>query len=530
MRRPTAHPLSALAAAGVFALGAACGPTDENGDGIADGIRTPDNVSQVAPSTPQGTVSGQVLTMGYTPLAGAQVTLNLGAAGEEGSRTTQTDAAGEFRFTKIPGGAQVQVTITKEGYGTARQRVVVPSSAGNFPINDGNALAGPFALTRLDQTVRVLVVDHAGKPARGARATILGSPAAASLSEFGTYGNGQGAVVVEATADDAGLVTFNGLPNAGELTRVSGRYDLHVHAIDSDGDGVIDSAGRYLTYNAQLIANDPSPRVVKLEDAREPGALQLLTSNVPSLNVGGSPPNQNFLGAGEPIHLVFNQALAGKSVLAHLTDEHGKQSLTVSAAVTAPGNVVTITPGSTIEAGREYNLSVRVVSQDTGGFFQATGYFYGGDPLTAITPMLHSMTWKEEGTNDGQLGSGESVTFNLTVPVGKVLAGSGPWAFFNYDLNGSMIIGDAPGEFGHDNGFPVSLDEPLGTEEDSVFGLKPSGYTTRLRMTYFGTALVPSGTAVRLGFNAPAAPWGLYQTIWGEPVNREFQGGISIGQ
>ncbi len=515
------------AALGVLALGAACGPTDENGDGIADEIRTPDSVSLVAPSKPMGSVSGQVLTMGLAPLADAQVTLNVGAPGEDGLRAVQTDAQGEFRFHKVPAGAQVLVTISKEGFGTARQRVVVPSSAGNFPINDGNAVVGPFALAKLDQTVRLLVIDHAGRPARGARASVMASPAASALSEFGLFGNGQGGVLVEATADDAGLVTFSGLPNAAELQRVGGRYDVHVLPIDRDGDGVIDSAGRFLTYNAQLIANDPSPRVVKLDDAREPGSLQLLTSNVPSLTQGGSPPNQNFLGAGESIHLVFNQAVAGKSVQAELTDEYAKQSLNLGVTVGAQGNVVTLTPGSTIEAGREYNLNVRLVSQDSGATFTAFGYFFGGDPNTAIPPMLHSVTYERAA---GPLTFGDLISANITVPVAQV--GGSPYVhlFFNFDLNGNLVLGDAPGELGHDQGILLSPSEPMGTESDSRFALKASGYTTRLRGQYLGMANVPSGTQVRIRFDRNQASLGSYHTIWGEPLTQEFSAGISQAQ
>jgi methionine-rich copper-binding protein CopC len=510
------------------ALACACGPTDADGDGIADGIRTPDNVSLVAPSTPQGSISGHVLTTRFTPLAGAQVTLSVGAPGEGGPRTTQSDAGGAFHFDKVPAGAQVLVTLSKEGFGTARQTVTVPSSAGNFPINHGNAVVGPFALTELNGSLKLQIITHSGRPAKGARAQVQASPAAVLLSESGTFGPGQGAVVVEATADDAGLLTFTGLPGAVELARLTGRYDVHVQPIDEDGDGIFDSAGRFVTYTAQLIATDPSPRLVQLEDARAPGAVQLLATNVASLKSAGSPPNQNFLKAGEAVHLVFNQAITTSGLVVQLTDELAKQSLSVAATVADPGNVLVLTPSSTIEPGREYNLRVRVTSQDSGTQLQATGYFFGGEVGSPITAALHSIQYRDEVT-DGQLSLGEHVFVRLTVPVGQAQNGGGLQAFFNYDLDGSGNISDSIGELGNASGFPVSLDEPTGTGTGDLFPVVPSGYTTRLRFQYFGSATVPNQASVHVAFDKTPS-YGAYQTLWGEALTKGFTAGITAAQ
>ena len=63
-----------LIACTVVAL-AACSGKDENGDGVSDGVVTPDSVSQVAPSTPVGSVSGQVVKLDNSPIEGARVRL-----------------------------------------------------------------------------------------------------------------------------------------------------------------------------------------------------------------------------------------------------------------------------------------------------------------------------------------------------------------------------------------------------------------------------------------------------------------------
>src|SRR4051794_36963796 len=67
----------ALVPAMMFGCG---GPTDPNGDGIADGIQDPNNVSVVVPATPKGTVSGQVLTTQQKPLVGVAVSMTIGSA------------------------------------------------------------------------------------------------------------------------------------------------------------------------------------------------------------------------------------------------------------------------------------------------------------------------------------------------------------------------------------------------------------------------------------------------------------------
>src|SRR5512140_757866 len=83
----------------------ACGPTDSNGDGIADGVRDPNNVTLVGPSTPTGTVSGLVLDSHFAPLVGARVTINVGGrsndAGVAGEILATTDSNGNWSASQI---------------------------------------------------------------------------------------------------------------------------------------------------------------------------------------------------------------------------------------------------------------------------------------------------------------------------------------------------------------------------------------------------------------------------------------------
>ena len=97
-----------LAMALVPFLVVGCGAEDANGDGIADGIQDPNNVSVVVPATPKGTVSGQVLTTQQRPLVGASVAMTIGSATVA---LATTDESGSFtlqgRAGRRPGAADI---------------------------------------------------------------------------------------------------------------------------------------------------------------------------------------------------------------------------------------------------------------------------------------------------------------------------------------------------------------------------------------------------------------------------------------
>lgn len=505
---------------------AGCGPQDENQDGIADGVREPDSVSLVAPSTPKGSVSGQVLDTRLQPLPDATVSLNVGVPGEGEVRRATTDAAGQFAFTQVPAGAQVLVTMGKEGYATARTQVTVPGAAGNFPINDGNAIAGPYALTQLNGTVKLLVVTTDGRPAKGAHAVVEASPAAVRVGEYGNYGSNVGVVVVDATADDTGVLTITGIPSPEELSRLNGRYNISISPIDGNGDGIYDSAGSFQSFTATSLMLDPSPRLVELPSARSSGSFGLLATNVPSLSWSGSP-LENLVKPGESIYLVFSQAIAQGSVLAQLTDEAGAAQLGVAVTIGQTGNVVQLQPSVALEAGREYNLSVRATSADSGDFWQSRGYLFGGDPAAALGPGLKSIEYKDAAPADGLLNPYETVYVNFTTPLGLATGAGGLKAFINYDLNQSGTIGDVAGETGNKNGFAVISDEPNGLP-DGQFPLKLSDYTSRFHFTYYGSVAVPPQITVRIAFSQLNSSWGEYQTVWGQPVLEDLSAGITV--
>jgi hypothetical protein len=191
------------------------GPVDANKDGIADGVRTPSSVTQVAPSSPIGSVSGIVANTKFFGLDGVTVTLVLGGKSEDGSSkvfSTVTAADGTYSFQKVPAGGSGILTATKAGFGLARTSIFVPAASGTIPINDANGSADSLLLTELNTIEKFVVLAATGRPAKGAKAVLEVTPAATRSDGQAGYGTGVGVTPVEAVVDDAGLLQFGGVP------------------------------------------------------------------------------------------------------------------------------------------------------------------------------------------------------------------------------------------------------------------------------------------------------------------------------
>lgn len=504
-----------------LALFGACGPRDDNNDGIADGVRDPNNISLVAPSTPMGSLSGQLLTTRLEPLAEASVSLTLGD--QSSALQTTTDASGNFHFTKLPAGSEVLVTMTKGGHATLRARTTIPSAAGNFPINDGNASVGPFTLTELDGSLQFIVLTRTGKPAKGARGILEAAPAGTLLTgDFGSYGTQLGLVVAEANADDAGLIRFSGIPGVEELTRIGGRYDLTIAGYDEDDDGTTDFSGTFVRYTARSLLNDPTTRVVQLADLRSASALALSSSNVESMLSAGSAPAKNMVRPGESLYFVFNQAVAEGSLTVRLADELGLQSLSYTKSL-RNGDILVVSPQSALEVGREYNVYVRATSLENGSTFAKAGFFFGADP-NQPQPLRISKVQYADANASSSLTSGETVTVLFNQPIRNLTPAATVQAFINYDFNGSGAVGDAIGEYGATTGFALAASEPT-SEPDALFALQASEYTTRYTFTFVGANGVPNQQQVQVGFGRLSLSG--YQTIWGTPVSADEAAALS---
>ncbi|RYZ42405.1 MAG: carboxypeptidase regulatory-like domain-containing protein [Myxococcaceae bacterium] len=517
-----------------------CGDsTDADGDGVADGIRDPNNVSVVVPSTPKGTVSGQVLGTNLQALDGVTVAMTIGSQATGKSATT--DASGNFVMTDVPAGAQVLLTFSKAGYATLRATSTVPSAAGTVPINNGNASFGPVTLAQLNGKLIFNVVTPQGRPAAGVKGTLeVDRAGSLVLSNYDTTASVLSKVYVEATADDQGVLTFNGVPSGAELARLNGSYNLWVSPMDANGDGVPETGGFVTSYSGAAIVSTSITRVVNLPFTRPQNVpLAIEGSNVASLK--GAPvadPLNNLVRPGEPIYVFFNQPVQPGSLLVRMTDEYAKESLSVTASVSSSGYSATINPGSgVVQEGKEYNLFVRAVSAEGGTNLTQTGFFFGGDQASPKAVTIAELRYQEQsqlGTLAAtQLNPTEVVYVNFSAPL-RPPAGSTVQVFFKTDIDNDGKIGfNSYGEVGNysNQGFPLTLNEPFfpyvtrTPAELPVFGIMSSqGYSTRYSFTYSGIALVPAQTEIVVAFSKlPTVGTNeAYESIWGQPVTTDL--------
>jgi len=527
-----------------LALGCGEELEDANGDGIADGIRQPDSVTVVTPAEPKGTVSGQVLGTDLRPLTEVAVEMTIGSKDEPVAATT--DAKGNFEFKEVPAGSQVLLTFSKANYATLRATAVVPSSAGNVPINNGNASFGPITLARLDGTLNFLLVTPQGRPAANVRATLEAAPAG-SIVLFNSD-NAQRVVsnvVVEATSNDQGLLSFTGIPGAAELARLqNGQYRLWVSPMDGNGDGIPETGGFPNTYSGGEIVANATTRLIPLPFTRPSASFSVEASNVASLR--GSTdldPLRNMIAPGEPIHLFFTHPVQASSLLARLTDEQGKELLGVSVNVGNAGYSATITPSAPLQEGREYNIDLRAVSAEGGAIFPRTGVLYVGTQASPRPVTVAEMRYQETSTSAptaSQLNPGEKVYVNFSAPVARLINDDVNFVQVFIDANiadasasSINIIGDVQGELGNPRGFDLLVDQPTAPiqtrtpAETAVFPLAAqTGYSTRYSFFYNPPAafpLNPGTLRVQVAFSKLATrTTGTYESMWGQPLTADM--------
>ncbi|MFB1482413.1 carboxypeptidase-like regulatory domain-containing protein [Corallococcus sp. RDP092CA] len=534
-----------------------CGDaTDADNDGVADGIREPNNVSVVVPSTPKGTVSGQVLTTTLQPLADVTVAMTIGS--QPTGKSATTDPSGNFVMTDVPAGAQVLLTFSKAGYSTLRATSTVPSAAGTVPINNGNASFGPVTLTQLNSSLSVTVVTPQGRPAVGAKGVLeVDRAGSVILSNYDSVASVVSKVYVEATADSNGILTFTGVPSGVELARLNGTYNLWIAPMDSNGDGVVDTGGYVKSYSGGSIVGTQATTLAQLAYSKPTGAgaLTIEGGNVASLKgIAEVDPLRNLVRPGEPIYVYFNQPVQPGSLLVRLTDEYAKESLPVTASVNVGGYSATITPASGIvQEGKEYNIFVRAVAAEGGTNYSRTGFFFGGDQATPKAISIVEARYKEENTASPEnilITPGERVYINFNAPLqGPLAIQSQAYVFIDADIteNGANATGknDDPGEKGNPSGigFLLLVDEPLGpyvtnltSPEQAVFPIQPSSFSSRYYFVYSPSAqFIPGGISVPLKSLNPTG-LGLtvafsklqvrnsetYESIWGQPVTEDL--------
>jgi len=512
-----------------LALGCGDDAKDENGDGIADGIREPDSVTVVTPASPKGTVSGQVLSTRNTPLDGVTVEMTVGSSAEVVSATT--DAKGNFEFKAVPAGAQVLLTFSRQGHATLRATSVVPSAAGNIPINDGNASFGPVVLGALDGTVRVNVLTQSGRPAAGAKAILQVDEAGKILGRDLPYSC---SVVVEAQVGADGFVTFTGVPSAFEMVRLGGNYRVLVNALDTNDDGIIEASGRADTFTGLELATS-GYRTLTLTPPFDTSALRITNSNLAALRTAGAStrPLDNMLRSGEAIYIVFSQPVQPGSVTVSLANEYGlTEGLSLAKTFLQGNTVLSLTPSGTLQAGREYHLLVRAVSAVGNNFQSKTVAFVVGDPASPPDFAVDSTVRFYDTNNNGQLNSGEVVSLSFNQAM--LQRGSAVQMFFrgaNLDMTSATTIGEWVDGNRNTPGFPLVVSEPQSSSPpfpdprpDFPVSGANNGYSTRFNFAYQPVGATPlsfsnnSSVTLVMAFGLLPAPLAdVYESAWGVP-------------
>ncbi|MCA3012394.1 MAG: carboxypeptidase regulatory-like domain-containing protein [Myxococcaceae bacterium] len=517
-------------AAAALAFACACSPppTDTNKDGIADGVRTPDSVTAVAPSTPTGTVTGVVMSSKFAPLADASVTLVLGtgftAAGRSGGD-------GAFRFDKVPAGSAGQLLISKDGFGSVRTTVSVPGSAGNVPLNDGNGNAGVIVLLELNGSVRYQVQTANGRPARGLRVLLEVSPTGFVTTNGQGYGAAQGQLAVEGQTDELGAVTFNNVPSPAELARVSSvdNYTLIVPGLDEDGDGEVEFNGLVDQRSGRSIVTNGVP-TLRLTENRTSGPPAIVATNVESFNDVLSPA-RNALKPSDSVWVVFNQPVNEKSLVVRATQENC--STVVPTSVVVRFNVVQINAtGNGWLLGEKHNLFIRATGLEAGGGATSasfSGFVFGFDPAMPRVPNTVNFTARRSmGNSTSDVQNGDTLVITLDSPL-RVGTSS---AFFQYNFDLNQMNGTSamdPGEFGSMTGFSFTADEAAVDPRTSEFACKRSNFSRRFTATVSGLPLsgVPSSTQLRVVFSNLLAGQNGWLTLWGQPFTGTLQAPVA---
>lgn len=526
---------------------AACAPKDDlNGDGIVDGVREPDSVSQVAPSTPVGTISGVVVSTLNTGIEGTQVVMIVGEGADPAARqyTTTTNAAGAYVFKDVPGGSNAQLLFSKTGYSNARLNGAVPGASGNFPINNGNGNAGVLTLTQLNGTLKFRVYTSQGRPAKGAKA-FLEVQQTAFQTFNGVYGSACGNYSGSADVDENGLLTFTGTPDVTELSRINSNinFALTIGALDEDNDGRADALGTITGFSAGSLFINPD-RTIILNDAHTNAALRIDATNLDSFNSAFSFPYRNAVKANDPITIVFNQPITQVDTtrLVRVVQEDCQTNVAVSVTQRAP-NVLSIAPTAAWTLGNRYNIIVRATGLDSGATSDFVGYFFAID-ATAPRPLSPTASFQVRkavgNTMSNALQPNDTLNVVFDTPI---ISQGGPVAraIVNFDLNGDGITGGTTGptpgnaEFNGPpgTGFAITSNEQT-TATDPMLGTftcKQSGYSSRYSITiglFPASGFIPASTGMRIVFAKDQQSSDSYQTAWGSPVAADVNGTINV--
>jgi hypothetical protein len=401
--------------------------------------------------SPRGSVGGLILDAAtMNPMTGVQATVVAGGTRyPSGDTPAATDATGHFSVQDVPSGnliVQLTPTDTK-AFRAVNIVAALPNSAGEFPLDNATLSLGPIGLLPLTDKNSAFVVQFV---------TPDGAPAAAGIKaflrtvvEYVDFKAGdaaqRGIIVVEGATDNSGRVRFVGIPDFAKLAGlvgsggISDQVRIEIPPFDTNKDGTLEFLGTEAVFNVNRLKGS-IPTVV-LSSPSAPGALTIEAASIAALT--GKKGNRVMSSISGPVYVTFNLPIRQDLTELTLFDELGKPVVSPPTP-SLSGNVMTIN-FSGLKAAAEYNLNLRAFADVEGKL--VSGYF--GAPL--FTPGQAAAAVKAALSRDA--GNTNKVLVTFTEPIGSGTAGQSftggnAIIFFDYDINGTGVKGDAPGERG----------------------------------------------------------------------------------
>lgn len=425
--------------------------------GCGDDGEAPIGVTNVSPV---GSVGGVVLDAStLKPMQGVPVTVIAGGKILPSSESpAQTDVEGRFSVENVPAGDLIVQISPKANHQAISIEATLANAAGEFPLANSTLSLGPIALIPLstaETAFKVQLINPDGSPAASVNAHLRTAAAYVDLASGNPVG--RGTAVVSAASDNSGLVRFTGMPDFLKIAgmvgsgAVSDSVRIVLPPLDTNKDGVADFFGKETTFSVTK-QGGAVPQIVLT--SATPGNLSIVASNIAALL--GKEGNRVLGSVSGPLFVAFNWPIDQKLTELAIFDELGKP-IPSAPTKTVSGNLMTVSFQGLVGGG-EYNLNIRTFALVEGTLLE--GSF--GTPLFTPTTAAAKVTatLKRGGAaNPNRV----LVTFSEPIGTGKAgqsLSGANAVLYFDADLNGSTVKGDAPGERGADSSnIALTIDE-----------------------------------------------------------------------